>query len=1008
MQKANPEEFYEKYKKFILYVDKMKSLNNITKGHKQRFINIIIEFLKYKEKDLEIQIWIYYLLINYKKEITKYKKFVDEPVVKKLEQLLSEFMNKNLIFNKKIDNNGHQNNKNSQNNKNNQNNGNELFSSLFQNEHSINNINNGNNDNNLEKYLFDLQVEEKIFKFEENKENKENINMSNSLYINYNNNYNYFNNLNANYENGMKKEEKKLEIYKENPINKALTQNNNNNNNSNICSPEGNGATEAESKLKKKIAQMISKIKKYNSVKDYILSSINKEHKNNKIFCEIYQFAINNLLCKESESTREKLLLLICIIFPFISNKQKQQLLIMENKFKSDTISYLKRSKLFVKSKNNNLYEFFIKSIINNELNKELILKIFHKNLFIFKSDDLFELYQLYLITKIFDFEFNSTDTDELLTKISFKIKFILKNYNSLYISRLGANYDSIFWTLCQINNFYNKVYKNRIIDDDNNDGYDNGKGKGMQLYDFISIKNNNNDGNKFMVDDLDVLFSKEENKLYDNFFRSINKFYKIDNVIDLISGYAKELKNYEFCFNLIELLNFKNDFIKNNFKHYKDNLIRIERFIYGLGRQSLFPINIYNMSKYSISYFTINPYFKSVFYSLNTFLHEKLYSYKFKLYPYGSVTEFLSDQESDIDLFLDISEIELNEQKVSFLYGLIHWIKYFDKSVNSTISTRVCVISFTFKKVSFDISIVGFCPYLHSCLIREYSLIDPRFPLLIIAIKYIVKVLKINNISEDKNHLFLNSFSWVLLLVAFLQDIVYPPVLPKILTNSEIFTQKAFFGNNKVEKEEEEKSIDKSSNDTSINVSSIKHDKNGAIKNKNFDSFINNMEKEDMQIPSSLGNVNFRIKNYKNQISEKNEMSCSELLLKFLEFVIFYFKYDAVFVNCSFTYEGFQNFKNINDIINNDNKEDKIFMNYFNRKYIKKNNKGEKSYDGYFLIRDPFDPRYNPAQTMKASSLKKFFARLKMVYFNLIRYGSLEYVIDLVDNEEKKEKSKK
>ena len=46
MQKTNPEEFYEKYKNFILYVDKMKSLNNITKGHKQRFINIILIILK--------------------------------------------------------------------------------------------------------------------------------------------------------------------------------------------------------------------------------------------------------------------------------------------------------------------------------------------------------------------------------------------------------------------------------------------------------------------------------------------------------------------------------------------------------------------------------------------------------------------------------------------------------------------------------------------------------------------------------------------------------------------------------------------------------------------------------------------------------------------------------------------------------------------------------------------------------------------------------------------------
>ena len=77
------------------------------------------------------------------------------------------------------------------------------------------------------------------------------------------------------------------------------------------------------------------------------------------------------------------------------------------------------------------------------------------------------------------------------------------------------------------------------------------------------------------------------------------------------------------------------------------------------------------------------------------------------------------------------IINIETKEQKVQFLYDLIHFIKYFDKSVNSTISTRVCVITFVYKNINFDMSIVGYCPYLHSVLIREYSLIDPRFPLL-------------------------------------------------------------------------------------------------------------------------------------------------------------------------------------------------------------------------------------------------------------------------------------
>lgn len=116
-----------------------------------------------------------------------------------------------------------------------------------------------------------------------------------------------------------------------------------------------------------------------------------------------------------------------------------------------------------------------------------------------------------------------------------------------------------------------------------------------------------------------------------------------------------------------------------------------------------------------------------------------------------------------------------------------------------------VCVITFEFKNINFDISVVGFCPYMHSALIREYSLIDSRFPLLSIAIKHITKTLKINNISDYKTHSFLNCFSWVLLLIGFLQDIVNPPVLPKILQHSKIFEKEVFFGNNKVEKEEED-----------------------------------------------------------------------------------------------------------------------------------------------------------------------------------------------------------
>ena len=65
---------------------------------------MIIEFLKFKEKTLQIQMWISYIISFYQKEINKYKKFAEEPVIKKLDQLLNEFFLKNKV-NEVINNN---------------------------------------------------------------------------------------------------------------------------------------------------------------------------------------------------------------------------------------------------------------------------------------------------------------------------------------------------------------------------------------------------------------------------------------------------------------------------------------------------------------------------------------------------------------------------------------------------------------------------------------------------------------------------------------------------------------------------------------------------------------------------------------------------------------------------------------------------------------------------------------------------------------------------------------
>ena len=890
MSKDLDEELFEKYVNLVIYVKKINSLKSITKGHKQRFINMVLELLKFRGKNLDAQIWIYYTLIYFQKQINKYIKAVDSSVAIKLEQQIKEIVTEN--------------------------------------PHNIN--------------------------YKPINNEKPNI---------------------INSENKSKKEKENEKIVKQsNTIESEKINSSNVNNND-----------DTENKLKKKISQLLEKINKYNSLKEFILDSINNKNRSNKIFCEIYQFLNNfNLtlftstveIGKININIRQKLLNLICLVFPFISNKQKSQISQkMKTQFESDAIKILENSKFIDNSGKNNIFEFLISSIINKEIHIENLYNIFQKKLFINKQNDVFDLYKIYIIISIFEFP----NYENFILQIAFKIKFFLENYQTLYQEKIEMNYDDIYNILLRLKKFYINGYNNKFCSSDD------------------EIDNNDND--KSALD----LFIPEENNVYKEVYYNINKFYNLWKNIDLISGYTKELKNFEFPFNMVELVQIKNNLIKNNFEKYKMNLINIEKTIFQIGYESLFPNNniiIINSNKnfwaqspiYNniISKYSINENFKYVFDSLNYFLQKKLYNYNFKLYPYGSSTEFLSDKESDIDLFLDISQIESKEQKQTFLHNLIHYIKYFDRFVNSTISTRVCVITFVYKNINFDISIVGYCPYLHSVLIREYSLMDPRFPLLLITIKHLIKFLNINNISEDKNHSFLNSFSWSLLLIGFLQDIVQPPVLPKILSNSEILITQGFFGNNKIEKEEEEK----------LTNSDSKFEK--VAKLKNFESFINNMELKDVEVPLGLGDANCRKQIYQKHIKIKNTMTCSELLLKFLEFVIFHFKYDTLFVNCSFTYEGFQN---INCINNLKTEEDIKFVSYFKKKYIKKVRE-ERGRDGYFLLRDPFDPRYNPGQTLKASSLKKFFSRLKMAYYHLLKYGNfgmLKKQIEFEDDQKKK-----
>ena len=95
MFKEIDDEIFEKYTNLVLYTNKMESLKIVTKGHKQRFINMVLELLKYKGKNLDAQLWIYFTLINFEKQINKSLKAVDEHVALKLEQQIKEIISVN-------------------------------------------------------------------------------------------------------------------------------------------------------------------------------------------------------------------------------------------------------------------------------------------------------------------------------------------------------------------------------------------------------------------------------------------------------------------------------------------------------------------------------------------------------------------------------------------------------------------------------------------------------------------------------------------------------------------------------------------------------------------------------------------------------------------------------------------------------------------------------------------------------------------------------------------------
>ena len=422
-------------------------------------------------------------------------------------------------------------------------------------------------------------------------------------------------------------------------------------------------------------------------------------------------------------------------------------------------------------------------------------------------------------------------------------------------------------------------------------------------------------------------------------------------NIIDLILTQEKYFRNIE----LEEKLNI--DIKKQLLTKYKNNLIKLERNIFTYYKESTSDyVNYYN--EVTLEGYKINKNMKKVYFSLRKEINKKMRvfsNYKIEYIPFGSITQFLSGKNGDIDLFLNLTRISndiisnerLIKEKTELLVELKDILAKLDQYKNMTIhlTNRLCLFTITYMDVKIDINVYGICSYYGELLLREYSLIDFRFPMLVVYLKHIISKKNIKNSEEEK--IYINSFAWTNILLTFLQDILDPPLFPKLLNekNRKTIIIKVGGGNGKDRKKELNEEI-KCQNTRKFNV---------------FDE-------------NSIKAIKSNYYKGGNGLCRKNKMSASEILLKFIEFIGYYFNYKYTIVNTSYEYQSFM------PKIQKNQLKDGFTKEFFKR----------CEQEDILLIREPFDHTYNPCKTVSEEKLEKIKEVFRNIYANILENGEI------------------
>ena len=444
----------------------------------------------------------------------------------------------------------------------------------------------------------------------------------------------------------------------------------------------------------------------------------------------------------------------------------------------------------------------------------------------------------------------------------------------------------------------------------------------------------------------IENVFSSSNYKLFTDVLERISFFYVLPfNKLELLNE-----SNIHFTMSIVELCCIQRTYIHDvPFEAFKARLITLEKQIFHIYKQNV-PFSI-DKATNTLHEFVIDDHLKQIYEEIRGIILDQVSSdYRdcIALYPFGSVTQFLSGKGADIDIYMDIvSKNKSNFERAEMLRQIFSIVKTcLDKRAEKIVSTRLCLFTFAYKEVKIDLNYFGVCSVKGGELFREYALYDGRFSVLAVVIKQMLNEYRIKNTENSK--VYLNSFSWMLLLLTFLQDVIDQPVLPKYLSKHPLMVELLVGG----KKEQTEKG-----------------DLNAVVNSCKAKVFC-----LDQLDPLKLKAM--RIEFY-------NKMSCGELLLKFLEFVGFYFNYEYVLVNSSFTGQCFMSKVQLKTTINQDKEYWKFYKNYWRKRTDNQDGKD-------VLIREPFDHTYNPAHEVRRDNMNFIQKTLATIYKNILKTGKI------------------